>query len=609
MGMQINFDKDTGIRSVAIVLLSFLALSMLPVSGTVLAGRNDSNASAYQVELVRAEVLRMMLTVVTNLNISEGLRISIDELLSVNISDLELDELREWVSNASRLLAGVEREVREGRAYAVGIALQRYLNGLAGAVEAKARRFNLTKEEIEGIVVSISRTGTAREEAVRILERVRERIQIYNVKRFAESIVRMGVESVEEDSIESIIRAQQMLEKATGILNATINRLETANISDNALEAISRAMENVRTAREILGNISSEIAGAATPIERERVREAVNKTLSNMVERVLNEVSDVREEIEVLIEECRNANATQLVGRLEALLRQLDDIASKVANISTVDLHTVVSEISRVKLEVKRIERELEISIEELPRHFIELDELFDKTVRELRSLVDDVNRAIERLSTIDTSRIVCIAIYPPPPACEIARKLPAILEEARRTTINVQQSIEKAIELYNMDRRSEALNLLLRIRTELHSLKFQLESIEKLLHEFITKTQIPLTATPVIPQPPVTPNKTAVQLSIARIYIRGRTLHMIMAIRNGGARDIEADRVVIRAGDLEIEKSVDIVVRAGSTVQVTISIEIDVSTAVKLLQYHQILIEIYREGNLIASAATNIGV
>ncbi|MEM0005928.1 MAG: hypothetical protein QW406_03580, partial [Ignisphaera sp.] len=178
MGMQINFDKDTGIRSVAIVLLSFLALSMLPVSGTVLAGRNDSNASAYQVELVRAEVLRMMLTVVTNLNISEGLRISIDELLSVNISDLELDELREWVSNASRLLAGVEREVREGRAYAVGIALQRYLHGLARAVEAKARRFNLTKEEIEGIVVSISRTGTAREEAVRILERVRERIQI-----------------------------------------------------------------------------------------------------------------------------------------------------------------------------------------------------------------------------------------------------------------------------------------------------------------------------------------------------------------------------------------------------------------------------------------------
>lgn len=616
MGMHIGFGKDIGIRSIAIVLLSFLALSMLPVSGTVLAGRSSGNTSAYQVELARAEVLRTMLTAATNLNISEGLRISINELLSVNISDLELDELKEWVLNASRLLASVEREVREGRVYAVGIALQRYLNGLARAVEVRARELNLAEEEMEGMVANISRARTVRE-AVMILERVRERVQIRNVERFAEYIVRRSVKSVEEGSIEAIISVQQMLEKVTGILSASLNRLVAVNASEKALEAIGQAIENVKTTREILGNISSEIVGAA-PIVREQVREgvreAVNKTLSKLVERMLDEISDLREEIEVLIEECRNTNVAQPIERLEALAQQLDDIASRVVNISTVDLHIVVSEISKIKFEVKQIERELEISIEELPRHFMELDEFFDKTVRELRGLVDEVNRAIERLSTIDTSKIVCIAVYPPPPVCEIARKLPAILEEARRTVTNVQRGMEEAIELYNMNRKSEALNLLLRIKTELLSVKFQLESIERLLHEFITKTEIPPTATPVTaipvtPQPPATPNQTAVQLSIARIYIRGRMLQMIMAIRNSGARDTRVDRVVVRAEDLKIEKSVDIVVRAGSTVQVTINIEIDVSTAVKLLQYHQIIVEIYREGNLITSAATNIGV
>lgn len=611
MGICTDLERCVGVKLIATLLSILLALSMLPVSGAVLVAQNGGEA-AHQVELAKAGILRIMLTAAANLNVSTELRISIDSLLRVNISALERSELKEWVSSASRLLTSIEVEIREGRAYATGTVLRRYLNGLARAVEARAKRLNLTDDEIGKITANISSARTARE-AVKILERLREGVEVRNAERFAVLVVKRSAESVEEGSVELIARAHSMLEKVAGVLNTTLDRLRAANASESALEAVGRAMEKVRTAREILGNVTIKVAGAPPPIRgeqiRERVREAVNKTLSNLVERLLEEIGELREKVGELREECRNANATQLVERLEAILQQLDDAASRIVNISTVDLYTVMGEISRIKLEVRQIEKMLETSIEEIPRHLMDLDNLFNKTVRELRSLIEDVNRAVEELSKIDTSRIVCIAIYPPPPACEIARRLPEILEHARRVVLEEQNNMGRAMELYSEGRKGEAVSLLLRTKARLYSVKFQLDYVKKLLQEFIGRTPVPPTSTPIPPMPPVEINQTKVRLYVTELRIRGRTLQLQMTAENRGAVDIKVNRIILRAGEISIERSVSVIVKAGSMARIVVNIDVDINTAVELLRYHRIVVELYAGELLVASTSTNIGV
>ncbi|NHW44798.1 MAG: hypothetical protein HA491_03580, partial [Candidatus Verstraetearchaeota archaeon] len=67
-----------------------------------------------------------------NLSLSEQLKEQVASLVNVNVSKLSPDELREFVQNATRVLA----EVREGARKAVGKILESYAHGLAVAIEA-----------------------------------------------------------------------------------------------------------------------------------------------------------------------------------------------------------------------------------------------------------------------------------------------------------------------------------------------------------------------------------------------------------------------------------------------------------------------------------------
>lgn len=609
MRVDTRVRRSSKVGLAAIVFTAIVLLSMIPLPLL----EAQSSGVSQDVEVAKAEALRIMLAGAANLNISTELKISIEALLRVDVSKLDRGELREWIANASKLLARVEKEVREGRAYAVGVVLQRYLNGLVKAVEARARKLNISDEEVREIIANLSTARTARE-AVKILERLRERIRIRNAERFAVLVVKRSVEGVENGSIE-ILRAQKMLEKVARILNTTLTRLKAVNASEKAIEAVTQAIERVEVARDILEDISLENISIELPrhmpaldeLIRKRIKTALNRTLPKIIEKLLNEISELREEVIGVLEESRSVNATHLVERLEALLQQLDGIASKLANISVADLHTVIEWISRIKREVRSIKRELRGSIDELPRHFRDPDKFFSRILREVEELIEHVKKIIERLSKINTSEVVCIAVYPPPPACRVLEILPEILEWARRAVAEAQENVNRAVELYNEGRKSEAIAILLKTKTQLVFVKFRLEYVENLLRGLPPAPPKPEPPIP-RPTPPVEVNRTAVELYIAGVHTRGRTLHLILVISNRGADAVEVDRIVVRVDSLVVlEKSTYIVVGPHSTVKTVVGIDIDVAKVIKSPPHHEITVELYRGGTLLASASTPV--
>ncbi|MEM4767365.1 MAG: hypothetical protein QXN51_04680, partial [Ignisphaera sp.] len=124
---------------VATLIIAMVLLSLSPVMASSMAlqyvAAQSVNASNTSIEYAKAQVLLAMLTNALTLNISDALRNEIQSLLTVNISSLSSVELKEWIRNASDLLSQIASEVREGRAYKVGIVLERYLNGLKIALE------------------------------------------------------------------------------------------------------------------------------------------------------------------------------------------------------------------------------------------------------------------------------------------------------------------------------------------------------------------------------------------------------------------------------------------------------------------------------------------
>jgi len=84
-------------------VLAILLASIIPIATPVIGEQQDNQA--YAALLVRARVLYAVLNRSLALNLSSELRSEIQKLLSVNISALPVDVLREWVNNASKLLA------------------------------------------------------------------------------------------------------------------------------------------------------------------------------------------------------------------------------------------------------------------------------------------------------------------------------------------------------------------------------------------------------------------------------------------------------------------------------------------------------------------------
>ena len=306
------------LKPIAAIAFIVLVLSSIAPITIIAQGSQQStpNDTARAVLLVRARVLYAMLNRSLALNISAELRGEVQKLLAVNISALSVDGLREWVNNASRLLARVNEEVRVGgRAYAVGIALQRYLNGLTKALEERLKKLNIS------IPVNLTRARDI-SELNKLLRNVSGVVEAEKVHRFVNASHVVAMRNALK-SVKSAEEAQKHLMLAEKAVNATIARLRKLNASEDAVEGLQVALEKVREAREILANATQVAKQKAKSME-----DALREALENRTAQLLMDIESRVEELKELRENITDVRARQvldqIIDRLEELRERLE---------------------------------------------------------------------------------------------------------------------------------------------------------------------------------------------------------------------------------------------------------------------------------------------
>jgi hypothetical protein len=182
-------------RPYAGLLAALLALQVLPL---VALAQTPTVATPTPCEVLRARAaaLRDALTRVLTLNVSEGVRANATALLGVDVGALNCTELRSWAQQASRVLASAASELREGRAYAVGVVLERYLSGLRRALENHVRRvgpgLNVSVEEV------LSKLARARDlaEVVKSLRELEAKALQARARALAEALYNRSITDV-----------------------------------------------------------------------------------------------------------------------------------------------------------------------------------------------------------------------------------------------------------------------------------------------------------------------------------------------------------------------------------------------------------------------------
>ncbi|MEM4672260.1 MAG: hypothetical protein QW366_00575, partial [Sulfolobales archaeon] len=235
-----------------VVLLSITSPSLLILSTA--QSQSSQNETVYQNNLAKAEVLRVLLSSVLSMNISSDLREEITKLLSINISTLTPEDLAIWVSNASKTLSSVEEYIREGRAYAVGLVLQRYQKGLANVLENRLREMNLSEEIVRSYVENISSAKNL-SDLMRTLVNISIDIEIVNIRNFTNRVIMIGVSELKKGSIERVVDLDNKSSKVLDVLNRVLKRLESLNVSGKAIESIQENIMRIETMRNITSDI------------------------------------------------------------------------------------------------------------------------------------------------------------------------------------------------------------------------------------------------------------------------------------------------------------------------------------------------------------------
>jgi DNA repair exonuclease SbcCD ATPase subunit len=460
-------------KVLGVAVLAILLASIIPIAIPVTGEQQDSQA--YAVLLVRARVLYTMLNRSLGLNISAELRSEIQKLLAVNISALPVDELREWVNNASKLLAKVNEEVRVGgRAYAVGIALQRYLNGLTKALEERLRKLNIS------IPVNLTRARDI-SELNKLLRNVSGVVEAEKVHRFVNASLVVALRNAVK-SVKSAEEAQKHLMLAEKAINATIERLKKLNASEEAIERLQVALEKVREAREILANATQVAKQKAKSIE-----DALREALENRTAQLLMDIESRVEELKELRENITDVRARQV---LDQIIDRLEELRERLENASVENITRWMPDLGEVRGWLKNIERTINASVTPFIPMWLPgkgIDKAFNEMIAKAKELLQEVKQMLAEVNK--TREMVCIAIYSPQPICKAIIEGRAVIDSATKLVAKAEAEISLAEKLYAEDRKLEALTLANRAYAELSVAKAWLEPIYNTIKRATTTT------------------------------------------------------------------------------------------------------------------------
>ncbi|MEM2757269.1 MAG: hypothetical protein QW596_02375, partial [Sulfolobales archaeon] len=196
---------------------------LVPLAAQPVESLIPENRTAQEVLQAKVFVMNNSLVRALSLNISDEVRSRINELIAVNISELSVDDVREWLRNASSILSRIATEVKEGRAYEVGITLQRYLNGLRVALENRvrtlARHYNITLN-VEELIANTSKAKDINQ-LVNTYKDATKRVEEMNAWQFRERIeemVRVRTQALQRGEVSILEKTDEELSKAVTAL-------------------------------------------------------------------------------------------------------------------------------------------------------------------------------------------------------------------------------------------------------------------------------------------------------------------------------------------------------------------------------------------------------
>ncbi|MDK6028216.1 hypothetical protein QPL79_02400 [Ignisphaera sp. 4213-co] len=518
---------------------------------------NASNVT-YQVFLAKALVLREMLSRVQALNISSELKSEISALLAINISKLPLDELKEWIYNASKVLSDVHKEiVVGGRAYAVEIVLERYINGLKIAIENRVKhiekKYNITIP-VESIVANITKAKNIREvnKALKELEKEMERER---VKKFANIVLNATAKELAKGVPKGIEEAYKHLNIVINILNQTVKKLEKANVSKDIIASLNIAIEKVIEARNIVVNISKRIT-IEKPVN---ISAVVSKVVKNKTEEALEELEELEEELENL----RNVSiSTNITTKINELLQRIEELKKKIANASIEDLSRWMPDLAEIKAWIKAIRDEYKELPKSLPA--ANVDKAYNVTIGKAEKLLEKVKQMLSYIRNMTKDLKYCIMIYPPPPVCKVLE--PAFINWVNNSIKTAEDLITTAKQQYEAGNKITALILANKAYSILKIVEGQLKPIYELLlksksaQQISTQTQKPL-----------------LEVKEARIERKGLTSVLILKVKNNGNVDVKITSITImlKPKPVSIQKEVTISAGAEQTISIQLSIPI----------------------------------
>ena len=508
------------------LLIALLVLQLVPlVPLAQTPAETAATPTPCEVLKVRVAVLREALARVLALNVSEGVKANASALLEVDVGALNCTELRTWAQQASRVLASAASELREGRAYAVGVALERYLNGIRRVLERVVRRVGQELNvSVDELLAKLSRARDVAE-VVRYLRELEARATQARARVLAEAIYNQSVVGIWR-GYGAVVAASAHVEAAQRILNRTLERLRELGVPESTLEKLELAIAKLREVGELLRNVSRELA----TLGRERFAEAVNRSTAKLAEELLEEVEKLKQELLELRSKALEANLTEVVAAVDRLLLKLEELENATREGDLEDVRRWMPDLLEVKAWLRLVRARLREVYGQLSA--VAVDKAFESVVRKAEELLKEVRYIIEFLKE-RSKEVVCIAVYPPPPVCAVLETLPKLLEWAENAVAEAEAMLKEAMEKYEAGRKVEALLLASRALATLSVVRARLEPAYRLVKQ---ATEGPA---PVAPGPKLSATATIESVGGARYRLTVR-------LRNEGSVPVEVERVTV---------------------------------------------------------------
>ena len=541
MRQIINTLYKKYVTVVSLVILAIVAVSVVSPGAlsVALAQQNTATTPASSMPcnntFVKAQVLYNILNMSLSLNLSKETVSEIKGLLAVNISRLSCSELENWVKNASKTLSSIENMVREGRAYAIGLAEQRYLNGLKNALENRLREiskeYNISVEELIANIASAKDIN----EIMRELKKTEVVVESVRAKKFVDVIIKVGVEDAYK-SAKDLEKSLKDLEITSRLINETLERLSKYNISPNIVALLKEAQAKISEAKMFLENVSKVVK-----IEGEgKLKEVFNKTSQKYYEEVLEELEEMRQELLELKQQIASLNETNITTLIDELLNKVNAMYNQIRNASVDDISRWIPDLLEIKAKIKYLKEILEEALEKsviikrMPPASYQL--LLNKTKEPLSEVVNMtkyINSTYNQLCLNVTANDSVMYHQ-----CMMLREVvPGLLNLANNSIESAKKLISESEELYKANKTFEALIKLSQARAILELTKAKLEPVYEILKKVSEEKEKEKirTTTPKI--------KVSVE---GELRILKNTTKLVLKIKNEGSTTATINKVII---------------------------------------------------------------